>query len=118
MKVLLDHNAPKGLLRHLSAHEAKHTSQLGWQDLFNGDLLNALEANGYRVLITADQNIEYQNTLAGRPIGLLQLSTNNWPIMQTHIAAIVQTVDQVKPGEVLKLFCGKFRRRQLADPLG
>ncbi len=117
MKILLDHSAPKGLLRYLSAHEAKHTSQVGWEGLVNGELLKAAETNGYIVLVTADKNIEYQHTLADRPIGLLKLSTNNWPTMKPHIPAVVEAIEQVKPGAVLEVFCGKFVPAKHRKPL-
>jgi hypothetical protein len=41
-------------------------------------------------------------------IGILALSTNNWGLMKPHVSAIVQAVEEVKPGEVRNLFCGRF----------
>ena len=49
---------------------------------------------------------------APRLLGILALSTNNWPMMQPHIRAIVQAVNTVKPGEVKSVFCGKFVQRK------
>jgi hypothetical protein len=49
-------------------HDMKHKSQLGWEELANGELLKMAEDNGYNLLITADQNRPYQNSVAGRLI--------------------------------------------------
>jgi hypothetical protein len=59
-------------------------------------------------LITADQNIPYQNSMVGRLISILSFSTNNWNIMKPHVSSIVQAVEEVKPGEIRNLFVGKF----------
>ncbi|MGC2660173.1 MAG: hypothetical protein WA324_19615 [Bryobacteraceae bacterium] len=74
----------------------------------NGKLLKLAEDSGYNLLITEDQNMPYQNPVAGRLIGILAFSTNNWGLMKPHVAAIVQAVGEVKPGEIQNLFCGRF----------
>lgn len=50
------------------------TTRLG--RLKNGDLLRLAE-NEFQLFITADQNIRYQQNLAGRRISILELSTND-----------------------------------------
>ena len=67
-------------------HEVCHTAQVGWEEIANGKLLTLAEESGYNLLITADQNIPYQNSVAGRLIGILALSTNNWGLMKPHVA--------------------------------
>ena len=105
-----------GLARHLPQHDVKHTSQLGWGELSNGNLLRLAEADGYRLMITADQSIPWQQSVVGRLLGILTLSTNNWPIMQPHIGAITQAVEEVKPGEVRSVYCGSFVPRKHRNP--
>jgi hypothetical protein len=53
--------------------------------------------------------------VAGRLIGILALSTNNWGLMKPHVAAIVQAVEEVKPGEVRNLFCGRFHTDEVSQ---
>ena len=43
----------------------------------NGALLSAAEEAGFDLFITADQELSYQQNLAGRKIAVLVLSTNN-----------------------------------------
>ena len=119
MKILLDQSAPRNLARVLAKHEFAHTAQLGWEEVTNGKLLKLAEENGYNLLITADQSIPYYNVMAGRLIGILALSTNNWNLMKPHVEAIVQSVEQVKPGEVMNLLVGKFvpsKHRHALEP--
>jgi predicted nuclease of predicted toxin-antitoxin system len=69
LKILLDQSAPRKIARFLPGHEVKHTAQLGWEEVSNGHLLKLAEENGYVLLITADQNIPYQNTVVGPAVG-------------------------------------------------
>jgi hypothetical protein len=66
--------------------------------LENGELLKASEAAEFDVLVTADQNIEYQQNLAGRKLALVVLGSNIWPIVSDHGTAIAAAVDAAKPG--------------------
>jgi hypothetical protein len=38
----------------------------GWERFVNGDLLDAAEAAGFELLLTADKNLRYQENLMGR----------------------------------------------------
>ena len=68
-----------------------------WGRLENGELLAAAERNGYQVLVTADQNIWYQQNNAKRVISLVVLSTNYWPAVQNHFAEINAAVLRSTP---------------------
>jgi hypothetical protein len=39
-------------------------------------------------MITSDQNIRYQQCLAGRELALVVLGSNIWPVVRDHGAAI------------------------------
>jgi hypothetical protein len=75
MLVLPEQSAPRGLKTELSDHEVTLARQLGWDRLENGHLIGAAEAGGFDVLITADQNIRYQQNPTGRRIALIVLDT-------------------------------------------
>ena len=51
----------------------------GWEELKNGVLLERAETEGYQLLITADQNLRYQQNLASRRIAVLVLPAASWP---------------------------------------
>ena len=79
-RTLLDHSVPRGLRAFLTGFDVKHAFEMGWYELKNGDLLAAAEHAGFAIVITADKNIRYQQSRAGRRIAIVQLSTNHWPL--------------------------------------
>jgi hypothetical protein len=58
----------------------------------------AAETYDFDVLVTADQNIRYQQNLQGRKLALVVLGSNIWPVVRTHEVSIMQAVDPATPG--------------------
>ena len=102
MKILFDQGTPAPLKRELSEHTVATAFEKGWATLTNGDLLAKAEGE-FDVLITTDQNLQYQQNLAGRHIAILVLPTTSWPKIQSHKIEIAAAVDQMKPGDYLAL---------------
>ncbi len=98
MRLLLDQDVPGPLARLLTGHEVVRAAQMGWGELGNGALLAAAEASGFAAMVTSDQNIRYQQNLAGRRIALVVLPTNNWPLLRDHAAAVLNAVEAARPG--------------------
>lgn len=73
MRVLLDNNVDQRFGTLLIGHEATHARQMGWADLFNGDLIAAAEKEGFAALVTADKSMRYQQSLRGRMISIITL---------------------------------------------
>jgi hypothetical protein len=74
----------------------------GWSGIRNSELLARAEAN-FDLLITADQNIVYQQNLAGRDIAILELSTNDLRRILSSESVIQNAVESIKPGEYVRL---------------
>ncbi len=99
MRILFDKNVPVGVRRFLSAHDVPTFVQMQWHpQLENGELLDAGEAAGFDLMVTSDQNIRYQQNLAGRRLSLVVLGSNILPIVSEHAAAIMAKVDAATPG--------------------
>jgi hypothetical protein len=99
LRILFDKNVPVGVRRFLLEHEVSTVVDLKWHpQLENGGLLNAAEAAGFDILVTSDQNIRYQQNLAGRKLSLVVLGSNIWPIVQEHRDTILAKVNASKPG--------------------
>jgi predicted nuclease of predicted toxin-antitoxin system len=77
MKVLFDQNVPLNLARHLTGHEVKTAANMLWEELKNGDLIQAAEESGFAVLVTCDQQWLYQQNLAERKIAIVEITVNN-----------------------------------------
>ena len=105
MKVLFDQNMPHNLKTFLAHHDVTTAAQMGWEELKNGDLLEAAENNGFDVFLTGDQNLSYQQNLAGRRIAIVELTKNNWPSVQPHVVQIVKAVDSCSPGAFFSIKC-------------
>jgi hypothetical protein len=98
MKIILDESVPQKLRLLIEGHAVVTVALQGWSGLKNGALLTAAEEAGCELFITADQEISYQQNLAGRNMALLVSSTNNWDCVKAAIATIMAAIDAVTPG--------------------
>ena len=62
------HNVAFSIVRHLASHDVVHASMIGSNELSNGFLIAAAEADGFEVVISCDQNLEYRQNLSVAPI--------------------------------------------------
>jgi hypothetical protein len=98
MLVLFDNGSPRGLAAFLAGHKVEEARLHGWEELANGDLIEAAEAAGFEVLVTTDKNIRYQQNLKGRKIAIVVLQHSQWPMVKLVAAEIAAAVDAVQPG--------------------
>jgi hypothetical protein len=103
VRVLFDQGTPVPLRQVLSGHEVSTAYELGWSTLKNGELLAAAEANGFRVLVTTDRQLKYQQNLASRAIAIVVLGTTSWPRIQASALAIVGAVNAAIPGSYVEV---------------
>lgn len=75
--MLLDACVPKGPRRSLPGHEVRTASEMGWGDLDNGDLLDAMSARRHEgpldALVTVDKRLPQQQLIKDRPLGVVVL---------------------------------------------
>ena len=102
MRILFDQGTPAPLREPLIGDNVSTAYEKGVDRLENGDLLNAAEA-AFDALITTDQNLRYQQNLAGRGLAILVLPTTSWPKIQAHIAKVTAAVDALRPGDFVEL---------------
>jgi predicted nuclease of predicted toxin-antitoxin system len=102
MKILLDECVPWPMQKLLTGHECTTAQQRGWGGIKNGDLLQLAEKE-FDLFITSDQNIRYQQNLAGRTIAILELSTNDLRRIQAAAELIQFSVVKIQPCEFRRL---------------
>jgi hypothetical protein len=102
MKILLDECVPWPMHKFLTGHECTTAQQRGWGGIKNGDLLRLAETE-FELFITSDQNIRYQQNLAGRKIAILELSTNDFRRIRTATQLIQSVVLSIQPSEFRQL---------------
>lgn len=102
MRILLDECVPWPMQRLLSSHSCSTVQERGWGGIKNGDLLQRAEGE-FDLFITSDQNIRYQQNLAGRHIAILELSTNDIIRIQAAGALIEDALEKIQPDEFRQL---------------
>jgi predicted nuclease of predicted toxin-antitoxin system len=105
VRILLDEQLPRQLARRLSGHYARTVRQCGWAGLRNGELLLRATANSFDVLLTADQNLAYQQNLAGSPFRVVVLvaRSNRLEDLLPLVPATLDALQDIRPGEVRRV---------------
>jgi hypothetical protein len=98
MLVLFDQSTPLAIAKSLLGHVVKTAREQGWDTLANGEPLRVAEEAGFDILLTADQNLVYQQNLKGRKIAIVILGGNRWSNVKKVILRIVAAVDSAEPG--------------------
>lgn len=103
MRVLLDESVPRALGFELTGHHVRTVQTMGWTGLENGKLLRAMTAQ-FDVLLTCDQNIQYQQN-TNLPVALLILVAPNNRVatilrLAPEILAALQTLQR---GEIYRI---------------
>ena len=96
MKLLLDESVPRRLATCFpDTFEIKTVPDMGWAGTENGALLRLSASQGFNALITADQNIEYQQNMDTLPITIIVLIAHRIRIqdLQPLIPEVVLTLE-------------------------
>jgi len=94
MRILLDECVPWPMRRLLPNHSCTSAQAQGWGGIQNGELLQRAEVE-FDLFITSDQNIRYQQSLAGRTLAILELSTNDLRRIEAASALIQEAVENI-----------------------
>jgi hypothetical protein len=80
-------------VRAPAGHSVTEARERGWATLKNGELLSAAKEAGFEVLITADENIRYQQNLKERRIAIVVLTQLRWRLVRNKLNEIAATVN-------------------------
>ncbi len=103
MRVLFDQGTPVPLRPYLSSHSVSPAYEMGWSTLSNGALLAQAQADGFKVLVTTDQNLKYQQVLQKRTIAVVVLLSTSWPKIQMRIKEVVDAIDGVQLSDYVEV---------------
>jgi predicted nuclease of predicted toxin-antitoxin system len=98
MRILFDNGVPRGLARFLTGHSVEEARARGWEELVNGELIEAAEKTGFELIVTTDKNIRYQQNLNARKVALVVLEHSQWPMVKLVVGDIVEAVSAAEPG--------------------
>ena len=104
MRLLLDESLPRGLKSLLTLHEVVPVQEQGWSGKSNGELLRLAERE-FAVLVTADQNLEYQQSLGAYRVGVIVLAaaTTRLSDLEPLISELLEAILVLDKGEVRRV---------------
>ena len=103
MTILFDEGVPRQLRRLLGRDDITLLEERGWKGVKNGRLLQLAEENNFTVLVTADQNLKYQQNLKGRKIAIVVIPYNRRKGMPLLVPNIGIALDTIKPGDYVEI---------------
>lgn len=105
MRILLDEQLPRQLAPYLIGHDARTVQQESWAGLKNGVLLTSAEAAGFDVFLTGDQNLEFQQNISKRRLGVVVLcaASNALEDLVPLIPGALAAIEAIQPGQVVRV---------------
>ena len=105
VRVLLDEQLPRQLAAYLVGHDVRTVQQESWAGLKNGELLTRAEAAGFAVFLTGDQNLEFQQNISKRRLGVvvLRADSNALEDLIPLIPAALTAIEAVQPGQTVRV---------------
>ena len=102
--MLLDECLPQHLARSLHGHTVRTVSDMGWNGLQNGDLLQRAERE-FDVFLTVDRNLSFQQDVNRYAIAVLVLvaKTNQLRDLEPLASQVLEVCSYLLPGQVAKV---------------
>ena len=101
MRVLLDGCVPRRLAEELTGHDVGTVHEMGWADLDDGPLLDAM-AGAFDFLVTVDKSIPDQQQISTRPLAVvvLRAKTNRLADLLPRVPALRLALEEMERGQV------------------
>jgi hypothetical protein len=105
MRILLDECVPRPLRQDLPQHDVPTIREQGWDGKQNGELLALMSAAGFEVLLTADQNLRFQQNLEKHGIAVIIMIafSNRLEDLIPLIPQVESTLLKIQPGEAIEI---------------
>lgn len=105
MRILLDECVPRRLRRELTGHDVRTVTEMGWSGKRNGELLKLMAAASFAVLLTTDQNIQYQQNLHTANVAVLVLvaPTNRLADLLPLVPSTLGALAKITLGQVVEI---------------
>jgi hypothetical protein len=102
MRLLLDECVTNDLIVDFVGWDVSTIDDAGFKGLKNGKLLEAASVD-FDVLVTVDQNLQFQQNIKNFDIAILVLKARRitLPFLRPLIQRALQAVESVKPGEII-----------------
>jgi hypothetical protein len=101
-KVILDENLPQPLRHHLKEFDVVTVQYQGWSGIQNGELIALIDGK-FDVILTADQNLRYQQNLKNRVIAIVELPFIRRKEMAKYVDQIRNAIISSKVGDYIQI---------------
>jgi predicted nuclease of predicted toxin-antitoxin system len=104
MRLLLDECVARDLKRDLVGHEVATAVEAGFKGLENGALLRAASGK-HDVLITVDQNLQFQQNIRSLQIAVIILVAGGitYDDLKLSIPQVLEALKRIPVGEMLRI---------------
>jgi hypothetical protein len=104
VRLLLDESPPRPLTDLLVGHDIRTVAQMGWTKLSNGALLRQAAAV-FDALLTADQNIEFQQNLETLPMAVVVLvaASNRLESLEPLVGDVLRVLETLQPKVLVRV---------------
>lgn len=113
-RVIFDQSVPRRLRDLLTGFHIATAYEAGWATKSNGDLLATAERAGFDVFVTADQNLPFQQQIAGRHLAIVSLDTNHWQAIRAAPERVQEACEQATAGSYAVVTFPRLARRKRA----
>lgn len=104
LHILVDESLPVELADDLGLPSVRTVRGMGWSGIKNGELLKRAILAGFTHLLTADQNLEFQQNIRSSELGIIVLrGGTRIHEVRTLIPAILTALPLVGSGQVIRL---------------
>jgi hypothetical protein len=102
VRILLDEGVPDIIQKQLNKLSIFSVKEMGWRGIKNGVLLD-LMGGDFRIIITTDKNLPFQQNLKKHQIAAIILPTNEVPAVVRLLPRIEEAINTISPGEFKQL---------------
>jgi len=105
VRILHDEQLPRQLAAYLVGHDVRTVQQELWAGLKNGALLTRAEDAGFSVFVTGDQNLEFQQDISNRCLGVVILcaTSNALEDLLPPVPAGLTAIATVRSGQLIRV---------------
>lgn len=86
----------------LAEHEAFTVQEMGWGGIQNSELLAKAESN-FDVLLTADKNLRYQQSLTSLPLAIIVFPSNRLSVVKALAGRVKDALSVIRSGDIVEL---------------
>ena len=75
----------------------------GWSDTGNGELLDLADGGRYEVLVTTDESLPYEQSLAAGRVVIVVLLSTDWSMVRLRTEGIARAIELMRPGHAVEV---------------